>query len=212
MLLNRNIPNRVNPLFALEGEWDIHEERARRYSFCHLLDDEMQIRPGTRLYHGTWNPDLVFTPGIQTFFGAEPVIAMWYTLEEAESKEAKGEVPSDYSYVYEFEVIEPIHVDRYIDRIREHPSKKETCVHPQVALHGYNNYHALKGPFDLSIEITLMEKSRLSFRKKYRIDTRLLRKYVSYHSLIVSKSADELSFFKPCEMYPRRNKLLTLGK
>jgi hypothetical protein len=202
----------VNPLFDTKGFWDCYERSARRRVFRRVLDGENRIRAGTRLYHGTGNHDLVFEKGRQTFFGLDPVLAMWYTLEEAEKKESRGEVVQECSYVYEYEVVEPIPIDRYVDRIREHAPARGVYVHPQVALRGYNNYHALMGPFDPSIEITLMEKEGIRLVQKYFIHVPTLRKYTFYPRLVVFRSQHEIRFFLPGERYPLRNKMFLHGK
>lgn len=195
----------INPLFDRTGAYDAYEAAARRRVFRRVLDDSTRIRVGTRLFHGTWNPDLVFSPGRQSFFGLEPAIAMWYTLEEAERKESRGETPGEYSYVYAFEVVRPIPIDGYIDQIREHAPKNGVYVHPQVALRGYN---ALRGPFDPSIEVTLMEKEAIRLVQKYFIHIPTLKKYTFHPRLVVYTTGDEIRFFQPGERYPLRNKML----
>lgn len=177
--LSRKTPHCVNPLFALNSEWDLAQERVRSYVFEKVLSKGC-IREGTRVYHGSMTPNLDLSrldSSRITFFGLEPVICMWYTLEESEKRGTLG-----VSYIYEYRVEEPIAIDRYIAEIKEHP-EQETCVHPQVALHGYDNYHALMGPFDLSIEVTLkhVDRSKLCLVKVYRVDTKMLSGYTARH-------------------------------
>jgi hypothetical protein len=188
--LSRGCPAFVNPLFALNGEWEREESLIHQYASRHIGDT---IQPGTLLYHGTRNSELdfdSFEPSRATFFGVEPMIALWYTLEESERLSLCGK-----SYVYEFVVTEPIALDRYIYSLKEHPGV-ETCVHPQVALHGYHNYHALMGPFDLSIEVTLTHTHlrKLSLRKRYGVDVERLSRLVSYPigELNLIETVDEL--------------------
>jgi hypothetical protein len=193
--LSRHCPSYTNPLFS-DDIWTEWEARAERHASRLLKQNQLQ--PQLTLYHGTCNPHLSLdslSPERPTFFGLEPVISMWYTLEEAEKQSLDG----DYGYVYEFITTQPITISRYIPSIREHPGC-ETCVHPQIALHGYHNYNALKGPFDLSIEVTLQQGERDGLVQigRYAVELKHLRELTgcSINQLRLIKTDDEMRFEK----------------
>jgi hypothetical protein len=171
--LSRHSPHYQNPLFG--DAWTEKEAEVKEYVYRNVIKDGC-IKKGTTLYHGTTSKELVLDDHRATFFGLEPMISLWYTLEEAEKKREIRR-----GYVYKFRVTEPIRIERYIERIREHPGE-ECCVHPQVVLRGYDNYNACMGPFDLSIEVTLLAEQRKSLKitRVYEVDLEELQKYVEY--------------------------------
>lgn len=136
--------------------WLPYREKMIQYINKDILDSKQQLPKGTKLYHGTLNDD--FKPENLkdkiTFTGLEPVISMWYTLEESltQSKSLY------FGYVYEFELIKPIHVDNIIKYLSKNPLEDDkckkygpVCIHPQVTFHG----SCRNPPYDLSIELTL---------------------------------------------------------
>ena len=169
--LSKHSPHYTNPVLRPDA-WVEHEKRVSRWT----RGMQRVIPVDTVLWHGTTREEPVFHPSRVTFFGLEPMISVWYTLEEAEKK-----VYSGPAFVYQYRVIKPILLDRYIPTIAEHPGV-ETCLHPQVVLHGYSNYNALMGPFDLSVELTLQDKDLecIQLEKRYLVEPKELALLVEF--------------------------------
>jgi hypothetical protein len=184
--LSRHSPCYTNPLFHPDP-WKPFEQRVDQYT----RGIQQTIPEGTILWHGTTREEPHFHPGRVSFFGLEPTISMWYTLEEAEKKQRA------IGYVYQFRVDRPIALDRYIPTIAEHPGV-ETCLHPQVVLHGYDNYHALMGPFDLSVELTLnRDLDSLRLEQRYVVDIKHLSELTAFPiSSLCLKKRDNTLFFE----------------
>lgn len=133
------------------------------------------IPVGTKLYHGTSNSNLKIKDlkDYMTFLGLEPLISIWYTAEEIGCyKDQK------FGYIYEFQVVKSIPVNKLIKYISLNPkgchicTNGGVCVHPQITMHTRD----LVGPFDFSVEVTLILKKMvkdgyLSLTNKYRTST-----------------------------------------
>lgn len=183
--LSKHSPCYTNPVLRPDA-WVDHEKRVDR-----MTRGIQQVIPvDTVLWHGTTREEPVFHPGRITFFGLEPVISVWYTLEEAERTLHAGP-----AFVYQYRVVKPIPLDRYIPTIAEHPGV-ETCLHPQVVLHGYFNYNALMGPFDLSVELTLQDRDLecIQLEKRYQVEPRELRSLAEFpiSRLLLKENGDKL--------------------
>ena len=188
--LSHHTPLYQNPLYG--DHWGDKETEVKKYVYSKVLVDGC-IKKGTTLYHGTTNPSLSLEsldPTRAMYFGLEPMISLWYTLEESERKKEIGK-----GYIYKYKTMEEIPIDRYIERIREHPGE-ECCVHPQVVLRGYDNYHACMGPFDLSIEVTLLKEQREKIRllRVYQVDVKNLQELIALpvRELRLIKYKDEM--------------------
>ena len=165
----------LKSLFGFESkdDEDVYEWISHREKMIKNIDKFRDVMPlGTKLYHGTSNSDLKIEnlENHMTFLGLEPLISIWYTAEEIGDYENQK-----FGYVYEFEVIKPITVNKLIKYISFNPKGCDictnggVCVHPQITMHTRN----LVGPFDFSVEVTLMlkkmiEDGYLSLTNKYR--------------------------------------------
>jgi hypothetical protein len=179
-------------------EWAILENKIKNFVEKNVITKDGYLKKGLKFYHSTLNSDLnfeEFEKHKMTFFGLDIVISLWYIMEMAESQkkyeeivEGKnpGELP-DYGYLYEFELVKPLKVDKYIESINNHPGsdrdcylKLGVCVHPQITFHGKNREN--QGPFDMSIEVTLghTSLSYLGLLKRYKVSVENLNKFKSY--------------------------------
>ena len=137
-------------------KWIDHRKR-----LIENIDNFENVIPvGTKLYHGTSNSDLKVEDleDYMTFLGLEPIISIWYTAEEIGNYEKQK-----FGYIYEFQVVKPIPVNKLIKYISLNPkgcnicTDGGVCVHPQITIHS----NQFVGPFDLSVEVTLMLKKMI---------------------------------------------------
>ena len=199
--LNMDVPVCSNPFIQHDGdtivdkmtrerEWNILENRIKNFVKKNVMTGDGYLKEGLKLYHSSLDSNLDFDnfdKDKYTFFGLDIVISLWYILEMSESQEEKtGELPK-YGYLYEFELKEPLKVNKYLEYIGQHPSEDDdcriklgVCVHPQITFHGNSRFN--QGPFDLSIEVTLgnTSLSYLVFLKRYKVLVHNLKNFRSY--------------------------------
>lgn len=174
-------------------KWIGHRERMLKEIY-ELLGDDNSIPVGTKLYHGSKNPNFNIDSlgNYMTFLGLEPIISIWYTAEEANISRYVEDDPyakpaSEYGYVYELEVMKPINADKVIKYISLNPkgcdicTKGGVCIHPQITFHNARE----EGPLDLSIEVTLFLKKMvddgyLKLNRRYKTSLRNLQDMLYY--------------------------------
>jgi hypothetical protein len=132
---------------------------------------------------------------------------MWFTGEEGDD-DTIGNKIQDYGYVYEFEVVKPIKVDKIINFITQHPTKNlgssickiygNVCAHPQITLR-----YPSQRVYDLSIEITLplkkfLNEGYIKLIKRYRTNLKNLEEFntVPLRDLAVHRYGDILFFYR----------------
>jgi hypothetical protein len=165
--------------------WIPYREKLMKYIHNDVLDSKQQLPLKTKLYHGSKSPDLINNlKDYTTFLGLEPVISMWYTLEESVGFRGHN---NTFSYVYEFEVIKPLPVNHIIQFLSNNPNSDKNCknygpvcLHPQVTFHGIEH-----PPFDLSIEVTLplkklIDEGYIKLNKSYRTILANLEDFSNY--------------------------------
>ena len=163
------------------------------HSFCDLNAEETVhqcydvnqpiILPGTRVYHGTLNSNLVFSSkytgfgGTRTpiiYFGLDVIISLIY-LQELNNNEF-----NEFGYLYEFQVDNPIPY-LYQNDIQINPgeiSECETnvCVHPQLADPEITCHENTMESTEMTIPIKQVAKY-LKYVCRYTVDINLLNKH-----------------------------------
>jgi hypothetical protein len=121
-----------------------------------LYEDNI-IPKGTILYHGSLNPNLIedLNDTKSLFFGLEPSIAIWYTLELYELADKEGDL-----FLYIFQLEDDLTFD-YIKKFKNHPSRLKKCInnpclHPQFVYHGdpLSDKYIIPS-YNISIELTI---------------------------------------------------------
>jgi len=154
--------------FKEPEEWKEAQQQMLDYIQNKIMASDQTIRKGTKLYHGSTMHPLKLTKDQFTFFGLDALISLWYLSEmydEGKIKENPG-----IGYLYEFEVVKPIQVTKILEKLTtQHPfgssecdKPKGVCIHPQIAYHR-SPFSARKGPYDLSVELTLNYKDFKDF-------------------------------------------------
>ena len=121
------------------------------------LYQDHTIPKGTILYHGSLNPNLIedLKDNKSLFFGLEPSIAIWYTLELYELADKEGDL-----FLYIFQLEDDLTYD-YIKKFKNHPSRLKKCInnpclHPQFVYHGdpLSDEYIIPS-YNISIELTI---------------------------------------------------------
>ena len=125
---------------------------------------------------------------------------MWYTLEDAGFDQSPV-----HGFVYEFEVLQPIPVKKFIPYISSHPKDfsnricrdNAVCVHPQLTIRRGD----WGPPYDLSVEVTmplkrLVNEGVITLHRRYVTDLVNLWQHrnVPLYQLRVMQNGDLLYF------------------